>query len=607
MRKPHYRRTADGSTIQISDGLQSLATRLGTTADKAASVSYGITMLDDQQLEAAFRSSWVMRKVVTIPALDAVRKWREWSGKGKDADLVEELEDRFRVRAKVYDAKWKARLYGGAAILIGAGNEDLNLPLDPRSIGKGDLRYLTVITRKDITAGIADIDPRSPRYGLPIDYQFSTNTGEVLRVHPSRLVEFRGEPLPSQFLAGSGQYGWGDSVLQSVYMACQHLDMTMANIASLVFDAKTDVVKINGLSNNITDPVYEAMLYTRFATARMLKGNNGTLILDSEEEYQSKAYSFGGLSDIADRFMQVASGAADIPMTRFLNASPGGLNATGESDTNNYYDRVQAMQTLEIEPAMTILDEVLIRSALGDWPEDVTYEWRPLKQMTEAQISEIRNRDADTINKLVTAELFDPDEVAAAGAQMFRETGIDALTLAFDVFNGKGGDDAKMAMVPPQLAITADAAARTLYVSRKVLNGEEIIRWAKAQGFKTTLPVADLHVTIAFSRQPVDWMECGQSWRPKEEIPAGGPRQMEQFGEARVLLFASEELKWRHERIKEAGATWDHPDYQPHITISYDPDAPEIGAIEAYQGPIILGPEIFAEVKEDWAEGINET
>ena len=81
---------------------------------------------------------------------------------------------------------------------------------------------------------------------------------------------------------------------------------------------------------------------------------------------------------------------------------------------------------------------------------------------------------------------------------------------------------------------------------------------------------------------------------------------MEQFGEARVLLFTNDDLKWRHERIKDAGASWDHPEYQPHITISYDPDAPDIATIEPYHGPIILGPEIFQEVKEDWQEGIKE-
>ena len=142
-----------------------------------------------------------------------------------------------------------------------------------------------------------------------------------------------------------------------------------------------------------------------------------------------------------------------------------------------------------------------------------------------------------------------------------------------------------------------------MYVRRNVLNAKDIIRWAKAQGFEATLPESDLHVTIAFSRQPVDWFKVGTSWSPKVEVSAGGPRAMEEFGEAKVPLFASSDLTWRHDEIREAGASWDHPEYQPHITISYG-DAPD--GVEPYQGPIILGPEIFEEVKEDWQESIVE-
>lgn len=81
---------------------------------------------------------------------------------------------------------------------------------------------------------------------------------------------------------------------------------------------------------------------------------------------------------------------------------------------------------------------------------------------------------------------------------------------------------------------------------------------------------------------------------------------MEQFGEARVLLFASSELQWRHERMKDVGASWDHAEYQPHITISYDPEAPDLTEVDPYQGEIILGPERFEEVKEDWQASIRE-
>jgi hypothetical protein len=48
------------------------------------------------------------------------------------------------------------------------------------------------------------------------------------------------------------------------------------------------------------------------------------------------------------------------------------MNATGESDTRNYYDRIKSDQKVYQEPAMNTLDEVLIRSAIGSKPEKGT-------------------------------------------------------------------------------------------------------------------------------------------------------------------------------------------------------------------------------------------
>ncbi|MCZ3275982.1 hypothetical protein NYZ53_19970, partial [Acinetobacter baumannii] len=52
-----------------------------------------------------------------------------------------------------------------------------------------------------------------------------------------------------------------------------------------------------------------------------------------------------------------------------------------------------------------------------------------------------------------------------------------------------------------------DAAPRTLYVRRDLLNAGELIAWARDAGFTTTLPADDMHVTIAYSRTPIDWMK----------------------------------------------------------------------------------------------------
>lgn len=61
-------------------------------------------------------------------------------------------------------------------------------------------------------------------------------------------------------------------------------------------------------------------------------------------------------------------------------------------------------------------------------------------------------------------------------------------------------------------------------VSRKVINAVD-----KGQGFETTLPADDLHVTITYSRTPVDWMAMASAWDDEVKIPRGGPRLMERF------------------------------------------------------------------------------
>lgn len=150
-------------------------------------------------------------------------------------------------------------------------------------------------------------------------------------------------------------------------------------------------------------------------------------------------------------------------------------------------------------------------------------------------------------------------------------------------------------------------APRTLYMHRKLLNGDAFLKWARAQGFKVTLEVSDLHVTIAFSKARFDWMATGEGWNNERDggltVKAGGPRVVEPIGNegAVALKFASTELCWRHMQIREAGASWDWPEYQPHVTITYDAAGVDLSKVEPYRGELQFGPEIFAEIDEERA------
>jgi HK97 family phage portal protein len=148
---------------------------------------------------------------------------------------------------------------------------------------------------------------------------------------------------------------------------------------------------------------------------------------------------------------------------------------------------------------------------------------------------------------------------------------------------------------------------RTLYVSRKLLNSDEFLAWAMAQGFAPTLASDDLHVTIAYSRSPIDWMRVGEEY-PVDDgkgeliVAPGGPRAVEPIGKegAVALKFASWALTRRNHEIREAGASWDWPEYQPHVTITDDAARVDLSKVEPFRGPLRFGPEIFQEIDESW-------
>lgn len=173
------------------------------------------------------------------------------------------------------------------------------------------------------------------------------------------------------------------------------------------------------------------------------------------------------------------------------------------------------------------------------------------------------------------------------------------------------------AVANPQREPAAEEAAefaasdpKPLYVSRKLLNTSDIIDWARSQGFTNLIEPDDMHVTIAYSKRPVNWFKMGDDLGYQMEplaIQPGGPRQVAPLGDqgAIVLHFYSGHLQARHRHIREAGASWDYPEYLPHVTLTYGGDDIDIDAIEPYTGLLLFGPEIFEGITGDWHESVS--
>lgn len=414
-----------GIIKNFADGLVNIVANLGTARDKAASNHYVVTPWTAQQLEAIYRTSWLARAVVDYPSEDGTREWRQWRATAEQITKIEQLEKKLHVKRRVQDALTAARLYGGAAIYLNTKTADQATPLQA---GKEEIRSLVVLTRNSLTPDQVVLDINSDYYGRPEFYRLTSgaNAAQVV-IHASRLVVFRGATVPSDPSTVTAQQGWGDSVLQSTMDAVQQMDGTMANMASLVFEAKVDVLKFKGFADLLADEGNDPLVTRRLQTQAAMKGINGALVMDAEDEYEQKSANFAGLPDVVSKFMDAVSGASRIPVTRLYGRAAVGLSGSGDGDERTYFDRIGHIQATEIQPPMELLDDCLIAQALGSRPEEIYFEWRPLRQMTETERADIFGKTATAARALAgttAGELIPMDALSDALVNELTEQGV---------------------------------------------------------------------------------------------------------------------------------------------------------------------------------------
>lgn len=203
--------------------------------------------------------------------------------------------------------------------------------------------------------------------------------------------------------------------------------------------------------------------------------------------------------------------------------------------------------------------------------------------------------------------LLTPVNLAAVGSDMSGQAPDGAGRPAEGTLPDPGAANQSKAS---RLTVRAADGKKTLYVHRPLLNAADIIAWAEAQGFSSTLKGADMHATVAYSREAVDWKAVAPDENPVVIDPDDDPqsRQVVALGDkgAVVMKFASSALAARWQAFRDAGASWDFPEYQPHVTITYDGAPADLSAVEPYGGVLEFGPEVFAELDEDWADKIVE-
>lgn len=415
-------RKSKPENLHTRDGLVNVVSGLGTHKAKRSHNTFKYALLNNwQQLDAAYQTNWLARQIVEIPAEDMCREWR--TIKSKDADDIRVEEDRLMLPMAVQEALNWARLYGGAGILMLTG-QDLTKPLDVRRVGKGDLKRLVVFDRYDMQAmTLNQWDILANNYLLP---EFYNITGGKQQIHWSHFARFNGKRLPRRQQVVT--QGWGDSELRVCLDDIMDIVAAKDGIAELMQEANVDIIKRDGLSDELASDQDEAIT-DRYTLFSMMKSNIQMALLDGDESYERKTLDLGGVAPVIETLMTWISGAADIPVTRLFGTSAKGLNATGEGDMNNYNNSIRSKQLIQIDPGLRTLDEVLVRSAIGHWPDDFNYQWNPLAQPNAEEIATAAKLRADKDLAYLAEGIVRPSQIQrnlqAAEEYQFNEKDID--------------------------------------------------------------------------------------------------------------------------------------------------------------------------------------
>lgn len=416
------------------DAFTNVLARLGAgTPNLLEGTEYSLQRIsrDFNTLNALYRESWIVRRIIDVIPADMLKNWITITS-GLDPDVEKRLSLTLR-RTQLIDKlkrgmQW-GRLYGGAlgVMLVKHQGYDLSQPLQLDWIMPGDFAGLLIFDRWNGVNPSSELieDISNPDYGYPKYYTVTDPAGGgSVKIHHSRVIRFTGNTLP--FWEEIAEMQWGASVVESIFDELRKRDNVSWNIAQLTFMANIRVLKMQDLGQLLaaTDNESQAELLRTLEAQNMLLNNMGMQVMDAADGLETHQYTFGGLADCYQQFIMDISGAAEIPVTRLFGRSPSGLNATGESDLQNYYDMIAEKQESYLRPILNKVLPPFIISTLGSLPDDFDFEFDPVAEPTDKERADLAKCGTDNVVAAYNAGLISQRTALQELKQQSERTGV---------------------------------------------------------------------------------------------------------------------------------------------------------------------------------------
>lgn len=414
------------------DGYVNLLNKYGTKQDNSEAYKFEREpVIPDMQLTGLYEGNGLFSKIIDTPAEEALKHGFDLNLKSDELnafveDALDDLEWEERAATAI---KW-ARLYGGALIVMliddGRGLEE---PVDWEHIRSIDeLRvYERSIVQPDYASlyqqdyGGKGVGNRVSKFGQPEYYYVSSIYGSF-KVHESRCLVFRNGVLPEQ-TSNATYLFWGMPEYVRIRRALRETVTAHTDSVKLLERSVQAIYSMKGLASLLTTDDGENQVLKRLRLVDTSRGLLNSIAIDSEgEQYDFKTFQFSGVKDVIDATCNMLSALTNIPQTILFGRSPAGMNATGDSDFESYYNFVEKIQRLMLKRNLRTLLDVVFRAGIasGDVAEEPDYklEFKPLWSLSDTEQATVDQTKAQTaLVKAQTAQAYvdmqalDPTEV----------------------------------------------------------------------------------------------------------------------------------------------------------------------------------------------------
>ena len=350
------------------------------------------------------------------------------------------MQDEGDIEAIIDCIRW-GRLYGGG-VLIANTEQDYKLPLLENQLKGKKLQFLATNRWQCLPNGDSPYTAKTFTLTDSLNTSYSESAKHGATIDRSRVAIFTGRKSP--YMTSAMLQGWNASIFEGILEPINNLLGAFNVSLELLSEAKIDIFKIAGLSQLLLSPDGEKQVRKRIQIATENKNYKGSLAMDSEDNYEQKQISFGGIPDLLNQMMFIFAGYLRYPVSKLFGKGSSGFSS-GDDDIENYNGNVDSDVRIPAKRLIKWVVNLRCLQLFGRTLPDFQVRWKPLKVMSEKEQAEINSRRLADYLQLVDRNIMTKQMVAQKltedGYILFSEEEVKNIDNNFNPENYKKAED----------------------------------------------------------------------------------------------------------------------------------------------------------------------